>query len=109
MASQFKCPYPGCNRTYKENTQDGYCKVHSDVLLVEVDEPESKAIERSMPPKEEVALDTNSAQPVEGLGVLVCDASLSMDEPAFPDERRNLTKMQLVVGAAQSAILEMHN
>jgi len=109
MAAQFKCPYPGCNAIYDIPTQDGYCKIHGDVLLVEVDGPEGMAIERSMPRPEEVRVDPNTAQPVEGLGVLVCDASLSMDELAFPQERRDLTKMQLVVGAVQSAILEMHN
>jgi hypothetical protein len=109
MSTQYKCPYPGCKRTYEIRTQDGYCKVHSDVLLVPVAGPEVEAIERSMPPQEEVMVERDTAQPVEGLGVLVCDASHSMDNLAFPEERRDLTKLQLVVGAVQIAILAMHN
>jgi hypothetical protein len=41
---------------------------------------------------------------MEGLCVLVCDASYSMDEVAFPSERPDLTKLRLVVDAVQSAI-----
>jgi hypothetical protein len=44
---------------------------------------------------------------VEGLGILVCDASASMDNQVFKNERKDLTKLQLVAGAVRSALLQM--
>lgn len=52
-----------------------------------------------------ITLAPSSAAEIEGLCVLVCDASGSMDNAAFPESR--VTKLKLVVSAVQRAISEL--
>jgi len=105
MSAKWMCNICKTDRIYDKRPQDGYCKIHPHELVVPVEMPEpplGKALVPYPIPKEV----TDPTQ-VEGLGVLVCDVSYSMDTAVFPDERKDLTRLQLVVGAVQSALMAM--
>src|SRR5690349_11811501 len=105
MPAKWMCNICKTDRIYDKRTQDGYCKIHAKELLVPVEMPEPVTGTALVP----VPLPEGEKNPtrVEGLGVLVCDASYSMDALVFPKERNDLTRLELVEGAVQSALLAM--
>jgi len=99
MAIRYKCPE--CGKTYDTLSQDMLSECHDRPLEpIEVSQGRSS----TEPPRGKV-----SGELMEGLCVLVCDASYSMEEDAFPEEKPDLSKLRLVVDAVQSAVDAMAN
>ncbi len=87
---------PGCAKTYAANTHDGMCEkneCYGNFL-----EDAGSAIAKQSTPMQRV-------KPMEGLCVLVCDVSLSMEDTAFPPEPA--VKRALVTSAIDLAIREL--
>src|SRR5689334_1490483 len=105
MSVGWKCNI--CGTVYEKKPQDGYCKIHELELLVPLEVPEPAPVTDLVLFHQEIPKEETDPTLVQGLGVLVCDVSGSMDEVVFPKERKDLTRLQLVVGAAQSALLNM--
>lgn len=82
---------PKCGKSYAANTLDEMCE-EDDCWGVDLEEKSGN----------EVVLNT---KPMEGLCVLVCDVSASMEEPAFPPSPE--TKSSLVASAIDLAIREL--
>jgi hypothetical protein len=90
----YKCV--DCEKIYPAMTSDGSCE-RDDCFgapLVEASAGPSSSKGESAP-----------SAPVEGLCILVCDISFSMNEPAFVNSPAQ--KLKMVVGAIQRAIFEL--
>src|SRR4051794_2093693 len=106
MATGWKCTE--CGKIFNLKPQDGYCSDDFTGRVVPVEIPDAVVEAPSVPvPQVVLAAGGPPSSRVEGLGILVCDGSVSMDTKVFPDERKDLTRLQLVVGAVQSALLQM--
>lgn len=90
-------------KKYDRNTQDGFCPDcdFGEGILVEMEEEQEDEVQQpgrelSMPVIDQV-----------GLCILVCDASISMTEPAFPNS--STTKIDMVVRSAANGIVDRYN
>lgn len=92
---QYQCP--NCDLIYNTMTQDGMCEREEclGIDLVEV-------TGQSIPP----VPGFGKVGVIEGLCLLVCDISYSMNERAFAD--REITKLEMVTEAIQSALVELY-
>ena len=92
------------NHVFDHISQDGLCPNPGCTLepLIPIDDPPGTAIAA---PFGEPKVGADSGKLIEGLCLLVCDISASMDEPAFPDHP--VTKLNLVAGAVKDALAEL--
>jgi len=98
MAHLYKCPK--CGTLYTAETQDHMCAKDEcyPSTLVEIEEGSQKIT------AEQAAA---AVRLIEGLCVLVCDVSYSMNEAPFGPESAGLTKLELVIDAVHGAFEAM--
>jgi hypothetical protein len=102
MAIVYQCTDEDCGTTHAVMPQDGKCP-DCKARLKAVETGEKRGRERKVFPEK------HQTERLEGLCVLVCDVSNSMNEIAFPVEQPDQTKLELVAEAVQSAVDAMHD
>lgn len=104
---QYRCPK--CGKIFEEMTQDGMCD-RVECLgeeLVEYTEGDEVGIQTREEEKEPAwEAPSVSVGVMEGLCLLVCDISYSMDEPAFTGSE--LSKLKMVTRSVHRAVVELY-
>lgn len=104
---KYRCPK--CGKIFEEMTQDGMCD-RADCLgeeLVEYAEGSEAGIQIHGEEREPAwATPPVSVGVIEGLCLLVCDISFSMNDPAFADSE--LSKLRMVTRAVHRAVVELY-
>jgi len=100
MAQKYRCPI--CGEIYDNMSQDGFCSKSEcyGVGLLEAYDESASSVEISG--KGSIAIDSDKI----GLCVLVCDASGSMETPAFPGNPA--TRVRLMANAAAAGISDLY-
>ena len=101
MTQKYRCPI--CGEIYDDMSQDGFCskaECYGVGLLETYDDSSASSVDISG--KESISIDSDKI----GLCVLVCDASGSMETPAFPGNPA--TRVRLVANAAAAGISDLY-